>query len=119
MTNISYILLASVIGLVPFVHHNQEVTASDQYQKADFAPKGDWQTLFDGSSLAFWHAFNGKEPGKAWKIENGILHLDGAAKKQGSDGGDLTTNDEYENFDLKLEWKISEKGNSGIIIYSI
>ncbi|MES1223747.1 MAG: DUF1080 domain-containing protein, partial [Bacteroidota bacterium] len=30
-------------------------------------------------------------------------------------GRDLVTDNAYENFDLKLEWKISKNGNSGII----
>jgi hypothetical protein len=32
-------------------------------------------------------------------------------------GGDLVTNEEYESFDLKLDWKIDPGGNSGIIFY--
>ncbi len=41
---------------------------------------------------------------------------DPAARKTGAEsGGDLVTNEEYENFDLKLEWKIDSAGNSGII----
>jgi len=34
---------------------------------------------------------------------------------QNKEGGDIVTNDSYENFDLKLEWKISKNGNSGIL----
>ncbi len=47
------------------------------------------------------------------------MHLDASVKKdwQTKGGGDLVTDKEYENFDLKLEWKISEAGNSGIILY--
>ena len=39
------------------------------------------------------------------------MHLNPASK----DGGDIVTSKEYSNFDLKAEWKISPKGNSGII----
>lgn len=83
------------------------------------APTQDgWISLFDGKSTKGWHGYNKKEAGKAWKIEGGTLHLDTMAKKQMKDaGGDLVTDEEFENFDLKLEWKISPKGNSGIIFY--
>ncbi|HVG42539.1 MAG TPA: DUF1080 domain-containing protein, partial [Chitinophagaceae bacterium] len=44
--------------------------------------------------------------------------LDAASKKTAqTEGGDLVTDNEYENFHLKLEWKIAPKGNSGVIFY--
>lgn len=74
-----------------------------------------WQVLFDGTSKSAWHVYNNKSDGSAWTVKDGILYLDPAAKKNGAGGGDLVTNDEFENFDLKLEWKIDTAGNSGII----
>jgi len=78
-----------------------------------------WITLFDGKTTNGWHTYGKTAVGKAWKVENGTFHLDASSKKgyQTEEGGDLVTNNEFENFDLKLEWKISEKGNSGIIFY--
>jgi hypothetical protein len=67
-------------------------------------------SLFDGKSTNGWHSYLKSGPG-AWKVVDGILQLDPSAPGQ----GDLITNDEYENFDLKLEWNIAEGGNSGII----
>jgi len=80
---------------------------------------GGWITLFDGKTTNEWHSYGKTMVGKAWRIDDGALHLDASAKKgyQTEEGGDIVTNDEFENFDLKLEWKISEKGNSGIIFY--
>jgi hypothetical protein len=78
-----------------------------------------WQLLFDGSSKNGWHVFNNKTDGSAWKIENGTLHLD--PKKQNDaqtvGGGDMLTTDEYENFHLKLDWKVDKGGNSGILLF--
>ena len=74
-----------------------------------------WITLFDGKTTNGWHTYGKKTAGNEWKVEGGALHLD--ASTPNKEGGDLVTNDEYKNFDLKLEWKISEKGNSGIIFY--
>ena len=74
-----------------------------------------WQVLFDGSSKNAWHVYNNKSDGAAWKVQDGVLYLDPEAKKGGAGGGDLTTNEEYENYDLKLDWKIDSAGNSGII----
>ena len=78
-----------------------------------------WISLFDGSTLNGWHTYGKAGPGSAWNVDSGAIHLNASAKNgyQTSGGGDLVSNDEYENFDLKLEWNISKKGNSGIIFY--
>ena len=83
-------------------------------QKAD-----GWTLLFDGQTTNGWHGYGGKPAGSAWKVVDGALTLDTSAKVNGKiqGGGDLVTDGEFENFDLKLEWKISPNGNSGIIFY--
>lgn len=80
---------------------------------------GGWISLFDGRTTKGWHSYGRNEAGKAWKADDGVLHLDASQKSdwQTKDGGDLVTDDEYEDFHLQLEWKISRAGNSGIIIY--
>ena len=78
-----------------------------------------WKLLFDGETTKGWHSFNKPEAGSAWKVKDGELYLD-TTKKEGwqtAGGGDLTSNNTYTNFHLKLEWKISKAGNSGIIFY--
>ncbi|HJW16191.1 MAG TPA: DUF1080 domain-containing protein [Flavisolibacter sp.] len=79
----------------------------------------EWESLFDGVSSSGWHSYGKDSLGKAWKAEDSALHLDASVKSdwQTKDGGDIVTNKEYENFHLKLEWKISKGGNSGIMFY--
>jgi hypothetical protein len=79
-----------------------------------------WNYLFDGITTKGWHTYGQDTIGRAWKVEDSTLHLDASLKGdwQTKNGGDIITDDEYENFDLKLEWKISEGGNSGIVFYS-
>lgn len=76
-----------------------------------------WQLLFDGTTKNGWHIYNKKSDGAAWKLEDGALWLDSTYKVDGkrAGGGDLVTDEEYENFELSLEWKIGKGGNSGII----
>lgn len=78
-----------------------------------------WKLLFDGKSTTGWRNYNKTTIGTGWIVENGALTLD--AKKnpdghwQAQDGGDIVTNEEFENYELELEWKIAPCGNSGII----
>lgn len=82
---------------------------------SDKEKKDGWQLLFDGTTKNGWHIYNNKSDGAAWTVKDGVLYLDAASKQKGAGGGDLVTNEEYENYDLKLEWKIDAAGNSGII----
>lgn len=72
-----------------------------------------WQSLFDGKTTDGWHTYGQTTAGEAWKAEDSLLHFTPGT----TGGGDLVTNEAYDNFDLKMEWKISKNGNSGIIIY--
>lgn len=80
-----------------------------------------WEMMFDGKTTSGWHKFNTKTIGAAWKVEDGTLRLDASQKDewQIKDGGDIISDGEYENFHLKLEWKIAQNGNSGIMIYAV
>jgi hypothetical protein len=79
------------------------------------AQKG-FKPIFDGKTTTGWHSYGKTTVGSAWTVEDGILHFDPAAAKDGQ-GGDLVSDKEYENFHLKLEWKVAPKANSGIIFY--
>lgn len=75
--------------------------------------KDGWQSLFDGKTTNGWHKYGGGAMGSGWQVVDGMLHYDPSVKS----GGDIASDDEFENFHLKLEWKISQNGNSGIIFY--
>ena len=80
--------------------------------------KNGWQLLFDGQTTRGWHTYAKQTAGKIWRVEDGTLRMDTTIKKAApAEGGDLVTDEEFDNFHLKLEWKISKNGNSGIIFY--
>jgi hypothetical protein len=81
--------------------------------------KQGWKLLFDGKTTNGWHSYGYNTVGKAWEVSNGTLHLDVANKKSwpANESKDILTNDEFDNFDLKVDWKLAKKGNSGIIFY--
>ena len=77
-----------------------------------------WISLFDGQTLNGWHTYGKKTTGAAWKVENGILFFNGSKKPSTEKGsGDLVTDQEFENFHFKTDWKISRNGNSGVIFW--
>jgi len=68
-----------------------------------------WRLLFDGKSLAHWRSYGEEELNAGWAIENGCLARVGW-------GGDIISREQFSDFELKLDWRISEAGNSGIFI---
>lgn len=66
-----------------------------------------WKLLFDGKSTAGWRGFKNKVVPAGWKAIEGCLVRVGS-------GGDIITDEEFDDFELKLEWRISPGGNSGI-----
>jgi hypothetical protein len=79
--------------------------------------QGLWISLFDGKSTKGWHTYGQSTAGSAWKVENGILIFEPSISGQSAGRGDLVSDNDYENFHLKIDWKISENGNSGVIFY--
>jgi hypothetical protein len=84
-------------------------------QLSDTEKQQGWKLLFDGKTSAGWHTYNQKTFGAGWKIVDGALYRDASHQAGKGEEGDLCTDAEYENFDLKLQWKISKNGNSGVI----
>jgi cytochrome c len=102
--------IAVLIQLVlPLLGYSQNNSLTVQEKKEG------WQLMFDGSSTNGWHSFRKTSVGQAWKVNDGSIYLDTSSK----DGGDLVSDKEYENYELKIEWKIEKCGNSGIIFNSI
>src|SRR5215211_5057392 len=64
--------------------------------------------LFNGKDLFGWKQFAGKAG--VWVVENGMIVC------TGDGGGWLGTEKEYANFELQLEYKLKEGGNSGVYI---
>ena len=84
--------------------------------------KDGWTLLFDGKNINQFRNFKQKTHGISWIINDNAIHLNSVkeeGKWQAKDGGDLVTLEEYEDFEFKVDWKISSCGNSGIIFNSV
>jgi len=87
-----------------------EAAAGDTQDKsaAEKSANWGWITLFDGTSLERWRAYAGRGYStNGWAIVDGAL-ITGRA-------GDLCSADQYEDFELEFEWRVTDKANSGVI----
>jgi hypothetical protein len=75
-----------------------------------------WEVLFDGTeaSLQNWKSYCGGDVPDGWVIEDGALKVLGSGRGEAGSAGDIITRETYGNFELSLEWRVSEGGNSGI-----
>ena len=69
--------------------------------------KTKWHVLFDGTSLDAWRGYKTEKVPSGWRIDDGLLVKDASV-------GDIVSKGEFGDFELELEWKIGEAGNSGI-----
>ena len=66
-----------------------------------------WRLLFDGTGLSAWRGYKRAEVPDGWRIESGALTKDKPVD-------DIVSREQFGDFELQMEWKISEGGNSGI-----
>jgi hypothetical protein len=74
-----------------------------------------WTLLFDGNTTYGWRgAHKDSFPAAGWTIEDGALTVLASDGRESQHGGDIVTMDQYSDFDLKLEFRLTEGANSGI-----
>ncbi len=75
-----------------------------------------WVLLFDGETSEGWRGYKKDNFPGGWQIVDGAIQCIGSGRGEagGQEGGDIIYDKEFQNFNLSLEWKISEGGNSGI-----
>ena len=74
-----------------------------------------WRMLWDGKTNAGWRGAKLDEfPNKGWKIINGELIVLSSGGGESIGGGDIVTKKLYDDFELKVDFKITEGANSGI-----
>ncbi len=74
-----------------------------------------WQLLFDGKSLTGWRGYAlAGLPDKGWSVADDCIKNAKTNGRPGGGGGDLVTIEQFEDFDFRFEWRMSEGGNCGI-----
>lgn len=74
-----------------------------------------WKLLWDGKTSEGWRGAKlASFPAKGWVIENGILKVQKSTGGESTNGGDIVTIQKYKNFELSVDFKITQGANSGI-----
>jgi hypothetical protein len=111
-------MLVLMIGLrlLPCEVLADDATAKKLAALSDDERAKGWKLLFDGKTMNGWRGYKSKEVPDKWKVIDGALVF---KPRDGKKGGDIMTVEEFDNFELRLEWKISPGGNSGLMYHVV
>jgi hypothetical protein len=105
----------AVIGTTASVASLQKGAPTVPNRLSDDEKRGGWTLLFDGSTLSGWRGYKrGDAASTRWKVQDGMLTVDPSDGKDTRGALDLITTDTYDNFELTLEWRVAQAGNSGV-----
>jgi hypothetical protein len=99
-------MAALAVGLAQAAAAQDINTLTDQ-EKAD-----GWQLLFNGTNMDGWHNFHRDFIAPGWQVTNGVL-----ACVDPHRAGDIVTSNQFDWFELQLDYTISENGNSGVMYH--
>lgn len=98
-------------------------TPSSDLNQANFLPNGlseqeianGWKLLWDGKTTDGWRGARlSGFPGRGWQVEDGILSVLPSGGGESAHGGDIITTKKYSNFELIVDFRITDGANSGI-----
>ena len=110
--NIFSILTFLAFALIAFPVFSQKENKLSKQEK-----KENWVLLFNGENFDGWRQCNGTAMPKNWEIEDHAMKVftaDGNKPGQPSGGDILFSKKEFKDFELSVDWKVSDMGNSGI-----
>jgi len=100
-----FILLTSALLLVIGVRSQTPENALSAQEQAE-----GWQLLFNGKHLSGWEITRGSLPEEEWQVVRRELSIRPDVKSH----RDIISDQQYTNFDLRLDFKLTEGANSGI-----
>ena len=100
---------------------SQEITAPLPNSLTEEEKAAGWQLLFDGETFNGWKRYGADSIGPLWTVKEGVIVCSGEGLGEGIAGinGSLMTTQQFGNFELSVEWKITPGGNSGIIYHVV
>ncbi len=82
---------------------------------SDYEVRHGWRLLWDGKTTEGWRGAKlDRFPEKGWEMKDGILTVLESGGGESAHGGDIVTVNTYGNFELIVDFNITEGANSGI-----
>lgn len=101
-------MMTTMILLFSIASSSLTATAAEPNTLTATEQEAGWRLLFDGQTTEGWRGFQKESfPTNGWVVEEGCL-------KRVARGGDIVTKATFGDFEFSWEWKIVEKGNSGV-----
>jgi hypothetical protein len=66
-----------------------------------------WRELFDGGEPTGWRVYRGQSQSGGWYVKDGAMMKDNATD-------DIISRDQFGDFELAFDWKLSPGGNAGV-----
>lgn len=114
ITTLGLVLLMLGFGCKPKAESKENTSDMDVLEETA-SVESEWITLFDGSSFDGWHVYPGKEVPEAWHLEDGAMVLRTTEYRKDGNRFNMVTDREFTNFELSLEWMVTEGANSGVM----
>ena len=114
MSILTFLFIGLVIPGLILTSCKPKAVGPNELTKAEI--EDGWVLLFDGKTFNGWRGYDKPAfPDSGWVIDDNALHcLESGMGEAGGGGGDIIYDKKFKNFILKMDWKISEGGNSGI-----
>jgi len=107
-----YRVLAQAVCLLAFVTGNVGGLAEEANRLSAAEQAAGWRLLFDGKTTSGWRGYRATAMPGSWKAENGALL---SRPQPGESTGDIVTVEQFGDFELAFEWKMTKGGNSGVM----
>jgi hypothetical protein len=107
-------LLTVILTTAALGQLNETPRSSQKVLTVGERTKG-WKLLFDGKTMHGWRgAYLDTLPARGWEVRDNMLIVQASGGGEAAFGGDIVTREGFSNFDLRLEFKLTDGANSGI-----
>ncbi len=113
-TLLKLLVFTLILNIGCGVESKDQQSKDNELSKAE--KKDGWILMFNGKNTQHWRGWQKDDPPGVWSVSEGTLFCKAMESDEAEPGkkGYIIYDGQFSNFHLKVDWKISEGGNSGI-----